>query len=274
MDLRVPRYAECGVGMHRYLCDSEEDQVVIDLGEATWTDPFGLVGIAALAEWHITRGQEVRLVGPIDDSRARYLARMGLGDVLDELKAEHDLPTTRSVTHGTLLELQRFDGQRGAADLAERVLELHKGIDRDAADRLHSALIEVGANVPDHSGLPHGYIAAQMTHSRSVLRFAVADSGTGVRTSLREHSPADDADAIELALRRHISDSGERGRGRGLTQTLELILEGGGTFHMSSGRAGVSISPGGKQWRTYPRRVRGTVVQGTLPSGPTMNYRL
>ena len=65
------------------------------------------------------------------------------------------------------------------------------GADPQAARALHIALGEVGSNVCQHAR-SIGFMAAQTIAEHGVLRFAVADTGVGLRATLSGLGAADD----------------------------------------------------------------------------------
>ncbi|MDP9396832.1 MAG: hypothetical protein M3P96_02955 [Actinomycetota bacterium] len=273
MDLVVD--GECG--SQRFLVylqpQSVPWRVTIDLRGLTWCEPVGLVGIAAFAERYLLRDDRVVVIRPRDDSRARYLARMRLGSVLEALGAEHDLPTVRErQLSDALLELTPFDGARGAGSLAAHVHGVVSQYDIEAANALHSGLCEAGQNVAHHSGRQRGFLAAQRTHNGRRLLFAVGDSGRGMRYTLRERGAKSDRDALLLALRRGVSRCSDVGRGVGLPDVLELVLGLSGSLHLASGGACVTVRDGRFTMGRADRHFRGTLLQGLVhPRATVLN---
>lgn len=93
---------------------------------------------------------------------ARYLARMRLGSVLAAMGAEHDLPDVREHDRSeSLLELTRFEGSRGAGELAAMIYATVEPFDSAAAAAFHDGVAEAGENVVRHSQRRQGFVAAQ-----------------------------------------------------------------------------------------------------------------
>lgn len=217
--------------------------------------------LAVLAERQVRSGGRVRLLTPEATDIARYLSRMRLRQLLDGFSQEHDLPPVREWESGhELLELRRFDGPDEPDRLGEMLLRKTQA-DFDVARALHQSVAELGVNVPDHSGLDVGFVAAQSTYRHSVVQFAVGDGGVGVAAALEDASS--DGDALQQVMNGR-SRLNEPGRGQGLAKTQRLLLGMRGSLHMLSGAAhrthyGTGASCG-EATVTFP----GTLLQGTF----------
>lgn len=247
---------------------STDDVAAIDLSGVSWIPPYGLVSIAVFAENQISLGRDIALRGPASRDVANYASRMGLGDVISALGGTHNLPRVRrNDLAGNLIELRSFSGEEEVTEMAELV---HDRVERrypSMANAMHQSIIEVGANVGEHSEQEHGYIAAQVTHRGHRLSFAIGDSGVGIPHSLRDRGFRNDADALKAALKSGVTRTDDVGRGRGLARTKALITGIGGRLFVESGEASRWESreygqDGPPQWAT----VRGTVLQAEITS--------
>jgi hypothetical protein len=229
-------------------------------------EPAGLVTIAAHAERVKAQGHQIKLLAPADPNRARYLSRMGIREVMEELGVEHDLPPVRrhAEAERSLVELSRFQGTSGAEAIAEMVFDRLYRNDLVAAKAMHKAICELGTNVPEHAGVDGGFLAAQVTHNGSQIRFAVADSGAGLRSHMNQVGARTDHEALRLALTKRVTTTGSVHRGKGLARVLELVKANRGYLHVSSGRAGVTLFDGWDQPKDYAERLRGTMIQGMV----------
>lgn len=261
--LVFPTYARCGAFATDYLVAASDD-VVIDMRGVEWTDPVGLVTVAAHAQHESQRGP-IRFLAPGEPNVARYLARMGLAAMLDELDVTHDLPGVQAYPVTTLVELRRFDGTSGATDIAEKVFHTLKNSDLEVAKSLYQAICELGTNVPEHAGRPDGFVAAQVVPRGNVVRFAVGDAGAGLRAKLSVAGATDDLEAARLALTKGVTDTGVVHRGKGLAAVRRLVVATGGALHVASGKAALTVTRNGEAARWVNVRFRGTVIQGQLP---------
>lgn len=180
VDLVVRRGGKCSAErLLANLCLAVDPAVAkIDLTYSTWCEPAGLVAVAAFAEEQRILGRAVQVMAPRDPNQVNYLARMHLGQVLDELGCEHSITPVRESQDVELLELQRFEGEDGAADLAGLVYE-KTAADPAVAAALHKSIGEIGGNVSQHSGKTIGYVAAASTYRRRRIEFAVCGRWLG-----------------------------------------------------------------------------------------------
>ena len=212
---------------------------VIDLRNVRFVDPLGLVGIATLAQSQRQAGRDVTLDGPKDSNVAAYLSRMRLNDVLDYLGVGQDLPEVKGRARNTLLELQVFEGERQLERLAELIFDEFAPANRDLADNLYASVVELGTNVPQHSGLPSGFIAVQLYEDHAI--FAIGDAGMGFLGTL----PAAYSElmAVEWALRGK-SSTGQIGRGLGLPFVRDFVQGCGGRLRIVTGRLSAVLQLG------------------------------
>lgn len=266
VDFVIQRGGSCGAGSIGGCLRAAADASVlhVDLSNGRWFEPLGIAAIAALAEHSVSAGRELVLTGPRDWSVANYLSRMRLGRLIEDLGGEHDLNSVREQELGdALLELHRFDGELGVERLAELVFNQLAPTDPDAAQALHTSIVEIGANVPQHSGAAGGYMAAQAFRDGRV-QFAVADSGLGLFATLRHVGATSDENALELVLERGVSRTGEVGRGRGIREARRLSTEASGSVHMVSGLASRTAFRRTSSTHSSSYPYPGTLFQGTL----------
>ncbi len=265
VDFVVPQWGQCTADqVLRNLRPADQAHTArIDLKSSTWCDPAGLVAIAAFAEAQSLAGRWVELARPSDLGRANYLTRMHLGRVLDELGCYHNLKAVRETAGLELLELRRFEGEDGAADLAALVYNKTEG-DRVVADALYRSLGEIGGNVSQHSGRPHGYMAAIMTYGGRRIEFAVADAGSGLTANLARVGSTGDAHSLEMVLDHGVSSTGELGRGNGIRDTRRLVTGLNGQVSMITRGAGRIVQRNGAIVLSGQLPFPGTLLQGSL----------
>ncbi len=92
-----------------------------DLHSVRFIEPCGLVALACLAEHGAAEGDEMSLRLPKSGNATEYLSRMNVGRVLRERCGIRDaLPTVRRADlRGGMLEVQRFETEDGADELAD-----------------------------------------------------------------------------------------------------------------------------------------------------------
>jgi hypothetical protein len=235
---------------------------VVDLRDVRWVDPVHLVSVAAEAEAAHRSGLAFRLHGPSAPDRARYAARMRLGDVVASLGGTHDLPAVTSTDRSEhLVEVARLRTSVDVVELAALVHNRVAELDAELAHALHQGVAEIGQNVCDHAQSV-GFVAAQTIPRRGELRFAGADPGVGLQATLRGHGADSDQRAIDLALH-GVSRLGHRGTG--LPDTVRAVTRLGGYFYLASGVASVMLTRSRHASSEGPG-FAGTLVEGRVPT--------
>lgn len=239
----------------------------LNLADVRWLDPLHLVGIAAEAHQAQQAGTRLRLVG-VQADQANYAARMRVGRIIEAFGGEHALPeVAERDQHDSLLEVRPLRNPGDVAELTELVYNRVAVTDPTAAHALHVALGEVGENVCQHAR-SIGFMAAQIIAEHGVLRFAVADSGVGLLSTLTGLGADDDRGAIELALA-GIRRWQNPGHGYGLPRTVEIITQLQGEMLLASGLAARKIEAGRVFDRELDRPYLGTIFEGSVPAHPT-----
>lgn len=244
--------------------DPQSGLAIVNMRSLRWIEPAGLVAVAMFmdSQWRI--GRTPKLIAPSDRQLGNYLSRMRVGELVRDFGGAHDLPAVRSWDQdGYLLELQRFDGADAPPELARLVEERLR--DETAAGAMHKGICEIGANVSDHSGQDHGYIAAVTTHNWSRVSFAVGDAGLGLMEPLAEKGFESDAHVMAALMHGGLSRLSDAGRGRGVQRTKEVVTEGQGTLYMASGKDHVLVDAHGLRPHRNGTSLHGTLLQGEMP---------
>lgn len=211
----------------------DPNAAIIDLSRTEFVSPAGLVAVATLADQATRSGKTINWIGPRAPSPRNYLARMHLGEILESLGIEHNLPAVQETPlEDTLLELRTFSTESDGEALANLVFEKATNAIESGSPNahvLHEGICELAGNVCFHARVDHGFAAAQ-TYQGSIV-FAVGDGGVGIKQSLEStHQPASAREALELAITYGVSGTGEQGRGSGLHYVLESVTAGSGRF--------------------------------------------
>lgn len=268
MDLVVAGGGRCGArALARWLRPPRDVGVrTIDLTGVGFVEPVGLVFLATFAAAAVAAGDAVRVHTPADVTGGTYLARMRVGRVLEQLGVEHRLPSVRERNRrGELLELRMFDGEGEVDPLAELVHERVAPVDAGAARALHTAVAELGANVPQHSGSARGFMAAQTFARTGEVLFAVGDAGCGLQAGLAVRGAGSDLDAAHMALS-GVSRLGPQ-RGVGLRTVVGMAGRLRGDMHLVSGHAAVTATRGARRMQESAHPVAGTLLQCRVPCG-------
>ena len=148
---------------------------------------------------------------------------------------------------GTVLGFD--DSTRQGEIVNDMVLELDRSANlaKGLKQGFEWCLNEVLDNVLNHSrpqGRAFGYVMTQFVREENRLKVCVFDTGVGLRASFEgsQYHPADDREAIALALRRNVTSG--RGQGNGLWGLHGMVKLGrSGRLHIRSGAAEYLFDP-------------------------------
>jgi len=261
-------------------------QMIIDLEQLRFVDPYGMVGLLVLARFLRQRSCEPVLMLPRSDEVMKYLDRMDFSRHAERLCAI-DLTTlwpdgeySRSAHSDVLLEITPIARSEDIHYIVDRVRERAQTIlsqnlhyEQAAIDGFVVALSEVCQNIPEHSE-DVGYVAIQKYFygrrlGKNLVKIAVMDLGVGFRASLAPKYAAQSAEwsdltALRLAIFEGASRYDDPGRGQGLSAVRRFVERWHGKLMIRSGSARVGLSPA---WdRSTTRQSRLTLFPGTQVS--------
>jgi anti-anti-sigma regulatory factor len=261
-------------------------QMIIDLEQVRFVDPYGMVGLLVLARFLRQRSCEPVLMLPRSDEVMKYLDRMDFSRHAERLCAI-DLTTlwpegeySRSAHSDVLLEITPIARSEDIHYIVDRVRERAQTIlsqnlhyEQAAIDGFVVALSEVCQNIPEHSE-DVGYVAIQKYFygrrlGKNLVKIAVMDLGVGFRTSLApkyaiQSAEWSDLTALRLAIFEGASRYDDPGRGQGLSAVRRFVERWHGKLIIRSGSARVGLSPA---WDRSPtRQSKLTLFPGTQVS--------
>ena len=264
--------------------------IALDLEEVRFVDPYGMVGLLALARFLRQRGLRPILMLPRSGDVMNYLDRMDFSRHAEQL-CSLDLATlwaegeySRSTHSDVLLEITPITRSEDIHYIVDRVRERAQTIlsqnlhyAQTAIDGFVVALSEVCQNIPEHSE-DVGYVAIQKYFygrrlGKNVVKIAVMDLGVGFQASLAPRyalrtAAWTDVAALRLAIFEGATRYDDPGRGQGLSAVRRFVERWHGKLLIRSGTARVGLSP---DWdRTATRQVGlvpfpGTQVSIVLP---------
>ncbi|MBI3398464.1 MAG: sensor histidine kinase [Deltaproteobacteria bacterium] len=188
----------------------------IDLTNAAFIDPYGMVGLLEMGEFFKLKGIRKILHLPQSEDVLKYLERM---------------------------DFFRFAGE---------YFELVPARPNPSEKYLRSPNPDVLLEITPIEKFEHsenkGFVGIQKYHfnniGRNVVKIAVMDLGIGFRKSLSQRfSLKDDFQAIEKALLHGASRYVDEGRGHGLAAVKRLVSQWNGKLSIRSGTAKLSIIP-------------------------------
>jgi len=239
--------------------------IAIDLEEVRFVDPYGMVGLLALARFLRQRGLRPILMLPRSGDVMNYLDRMDFSRHPEQL-CSLDLATlwaegeySRSTHSDVLLEITPITRSEDIHYIVDRVRERAQTIlsqnlhyAQTAIDGFVVALSEVCQNIPEHSE-DVGYVAIQKYFygrrlGKNVVKIAVMDLGVGFQASLAPRyalrtAAWTDVAALRLAIFEGATRYDDPGRGQGLSAVRRFVERWHGKLLIRSGTARVGLSP-------------------------------
>jgi anti-sigma regulatory factor (Ser/Thr protein kinase) len=226
--------------------NADAEEVEIDL-HPTWMhiDPFGLVALAAWADWQQRLGRRV-LVRNLGKN-ADYVWRMRLFDFVDTnyqpQRVEHE-------EAGRFMPLRKISNSNDIRDVVADISALlHLEDNPDSLAAVQYCVSELLRNVIEHSGSAGGALICAQNYIDANPRrvaIAVADCGVGISEHLgRVHGEALENDAVALNLAMQPGVTGAQpglygtpdNAGAGLFITRSIAKGTGGYYLLTSGSA-------------------------------------
>jgi anti-anti-sigma regulatory factor len=265
-------------------------RITIDLEHLRFIDPYGMVGLLALARFLRQRSLEPVLLLPRSEEVMKYLDRMDFSRHAERLCAI-DLTAlwpegeySRSPHSDVLLEITSITRSEDIHYIVDRVRERAQTIlsmnlhyEQAAIDGFVVALSEVCQNIPEHSQ-DVGYVAIQKYFygrrlGKNLVKIAVMDLGVGFQASLApkyaaQYAQWSDLMALQLAIFEGASRYDDPGRGQGLSSVRRFVERWQGKLMIRSGSARIGVTPPWEKIATRQTRLMpfpGTQVSIVLP---------
>jgi anti-sigma regulatory factor (Ser/Thr protein kinase) len=266
----------------------------IDLKEAAFIDPYGMVAILEIGELfrhevgegNLSDGKKKTIHLSKSEEVIKYLERMDFFKFADSyFNLEPSKPkisgkNLRSSYSDVLLEITPIEKSDDihfivgkVKDRAHSILARHLNYNEKTINGFIVALSEVCQNIIEHSE-NKGFVGIQKYHfhqkiNKNVVKIAVMDLGIGFKKSLSERfSFKSDIDAIEKALLQGVSRYADEGRGHGLKEVRRFVNQWNGRLSIRSGTAKLSIIPNwswGKEKETNLTHFPGSQINIMLP---------
>lgn len=259
--------------------------LTIDLSDAAFIDPYGMVGILEIGELSNSEGIHKTIYFPKSEEVLKYLERMDFFKFaanyfeLEPSGRRISGKYLRSSYSDVLLEITPIENSDDihfivgkVKDRANAILKKHLHYDERAINGFIVALSEVCQNIIEHSE-KKGFVGIQKYHfqnlNKNVVKIAVMDIGVGFKKSLSERfSLKNDFEAIEKALLHGASRYADEGRGHGLAAVRRFVNQWNGKISIRSGTAKLSIIPDwawGKEKETKLSYFPGSQINIMLP---------
>jgi hypothetical protein len=239
-------------------------EIEIDLSIPSFFGPSGMVPLLAMIADLANRGWTVK-VAPPDPHLEDYWRKAGwLAALMDEDPPE---PTSWS----TFVPLARFQNSTQMnvqmnvlMDILAKVSYFEPGV----LKAVEWTMNELADNVLVHSGGAVGWLQIVARPNQHRMDLVVADTGLGIRRTIREGFPevVTDTEALRIAVQRGTTRDKTIGQGNGLAGSLRIAEAAHGWVNILSGIGMLRLFDDGHvdDLRTAP--YTGTVVAITLPT--------
>jgi hypothetical protein len=256
------------------------DEPACDLGSLRFIDAYGLVALACALEAGKLDTPGLKVVPPKHASTRSHLGTMGFDDFLDGMAIPRMSDSqNRAKDSSVVVPLAKAPNSTGEQPVINLLWEqLSDQVSPQTLAALGESVWEMLANAQEHSGAD-GLVMAQIYTAKrggeapdhdDKVQVVIGDTGRGIRASLSQSpnlDPADDVEAIEMALQYLVSSVLDPGRGQGLSTTHEQIAGLGGRMIVRSGGGKVDLTDGGRTATKVPW-LPGTIVGLSLPLYP------
>jgi anti-sigma regulatory factor (Ser/Thr protein kinase) len=176
-------------------------------------------------------------------------------------------PSTLVGKHSVVRRFENAGQQQQAADDMMEIIVRNMDVPQSILSAAEWVFQETTGNVLNHSGSKFGGLAQVSVYpDERVIAFAIADSGKGVLSSMREGFPRMRADlqAIGEALKPGVSRAPKLRNGFGLPRVMEITTLTGGSFELTSGKGKVMAAHTEIKRKSLEPVYAGTVVCGQI----------
>jgi hypothetical protein len=214
--------------------------VIVDLSDVTFVDPFGVTYLAACVQRGLEQGSRVRIRPPRDGAVSTHLQNVGFYQSFGI--GEH-FPARRPSSPDRVDLVHIKELEPGFIDRLLDFLEVIQPFKPGLRSSMRLALIELVQNFAEHSGSLAGAWASGQFHPYSKetkaprVTLCVLDLGRGIPATLRtvkEHRRCMDKTLVERATIEGVSSAGPS-RGWGLSTIRKFVKSNGGTMTIVSG---------------------------------------
>lgn len=222
------------------------ENVIIDLSELSVCFPDTILPVISSVDLYRREGVRFSIIPPSEESLKKTFERANWLHLL--------APNTYSPTRDDRPDhfpAHKFTSTQEqttvVTEIIERILRTVTSLDRDHLRGLEWALNEITDNVLVHSGdgTP-GFIQLAHKPRRNEIEFSVADSGSGIPSTLRSglNKFWTDSEALEEAIKEGVTRG--TGQGNGLFGSIRIAEASRGAFSINSGSAFLALDREGQ----------------------------
>jgi len=241
------------MGMINYCVRSGYDTVILDFSSVTKSYPNGMVPLICNIDLHKRNGIKFEITLPKNQSSSNLFITSNWAHLLSPEKYDQE-----EIQHDKHLTTLRFIDSCGQQDVVNKFIDVvmcNMKLERSVISGLEWSINEITDNVLNHSKSEDGGLIQLSTFpSDNSVHFAVADSGLGILTTLKQSIPTlkSDIHAIGEAVKAGVTRDNSIGQGNGLAGTLRISTMSGGSFSITSGNGHINFYSG--EAKKYERR--------------------
>jgi hypothetical protein len=216
-----------------------DEEIILDFSQAKILNPFFLCGLACVIQRLQNSGKKFILNHDKNSSINSYLSTIFFPSTFSPSgNNEYNLKSLEKYKSKTYIPLISFKTgiDNNATLVRENILSsiselLKNQLKFSEVERqpLSYFLDELTNNINDHSGASRGYVFAQFYPNSNYLDVCICDAGKGIYQSFLDNpkfNPANDIEAMQLALSGNSTKDRPEARGFGISTTRKMLVNG------------------------------------------------
>lgn len=259
----------------------KENEIILDFSASRMLNPFFLGGLTCLINHLSGIGYSFSLNHQNNPSISSYLETIFFPGTW---KTEHERSNFSSLNRyrqKTYIPIVSFKTGESSSDTKAReavlnalsaLMKVQLKFTESQRQPLSYFLDEMTNNINDHSTSSFGYVFAQFYPASNYLDVCISDSGKGIYRSFLEHpkfSPANEIEAVRLALQGQSTKDRPEARGFGLSTTRDMLVNGlHGKFFLWTGNTTYTETVNNIAIASYEGKgyFQGTLIALRLPT--------
>ena len=217
----------------------QDEEIILDFSRAKMLNPFFLCGLACVIQRLQDSGKKFILNHKENFNIKSYLNTIHFPSTLSpSAENEYNLKILENYRAKTYIPIISFKtgNDNNTTLIRENILSsisqlLKNQLNFSEGERqpLSYFLDELTNNINDHSNASQGYVFAQFYPNSNYLDLCICDGGKGIYQSFLDNpkfNPANDIEAMQLALSGHSTKDRPEARGFGISTTRNMLVNG------------------------------------------------
>ena len=216
----------------------QEEEIILDFSHTRILNPFFLCGLTCVIQRLEKSGKRFTPIYNKNPNISSYLNTILFPSTLSASDGNDNLSILEKYRAKTYIPIISF--KTGFSDSCTLIREnilgsisqlLKNQLKFSEKDRqpLSYFLDELTNNINDHSETEQGYVFAQFYPNSNYLDLCICDSGKGIYQSFLDNpkfNPANDIEAMQLALSGNSTKDRPEARGFGISTTRDMLVNG------------------------------------------------